>query len=496
MKVNPIQNYPTQPNYVCSRVQNQSQPDDVSVNNTTLPLAYKPIFKGGVDMAKKVMAAPFDDKFAVAQKLMQPYDVMLASKDLKKSEKYIKDFFNSRLSPVARFWHMQVPKIDETMLFIKKPDSSMLMWNVGVKPILIDGFNILQTQNMTEINEGEHIRLTGKWYEIKEEPETDFDLEEYSSMFLKKFDFSEDAQKCTKAHNDKVMDAILHPEKNQKQNVVKKTLSFDSVGGQDENIKILKRSILYPMRYPDVFKDFMINRGVILAGPPGTGKTLLAKALVAESGASSFELCATDLSAKYVGESEENCRKLFATAVEAQPSIIYFDEFDALAKSRGSSDVHGDKLLNQLLSLMSDIEMRKDNVFVIASTNRKDALDSAILRSGRFGLQLEINAPDLAGTKQILGIHTKNKPLDKNLDMDKLAEKMFAKKMTGAEIADVVNRAHSNALERCDIFKSMDENRFSPTMMDYMFITEEDFEKALKDFKADEKGANKIGFKK
>ena len=140
--------------------------------------------------------------------------------------------------------------------------------------------------------------------------------------------------------------------------------------------------------------------------------------------------------------------------------------------------------------------MRKDNVFVIASTNRKDALDSAILRSGRFGLQLEINAPDLAGTKQILGIHTKNKPLDKDLDMDKLAEKMFAKKMTGAEIADVVNRAHSNALERCDIFKSMDENRFSPAMMDYMFITEEDFEKALKDFKADEKGANKIGFKK
>ena len=484
-------------NYAHFRAQNQSQPDIIRENGTELPMAYRPIFKRGHgDIAKKIMAVPFDDKLAVARKLMKPYDVMLASKDLKKSESCIKDFFNSRISPVSCFWHMQVPKIDETLLFIKNPDSSMKIWNVGSKPILIDGFYILLSQTMAEINEGEHIKLTGKWYEVKGEPDTDFDLEKYSSMFIKKFDFSEEARKCAKYHNDKVLDAILNPEKQQNQEVSKKTLSFDSVGGQDENIKILKRNVLYPMKYPDVFKDFMLNRGVLLSGPPGTGKTLLAKALVAESGASSFELCATDLSAKYVGESEQNCRKLFETAVEAQPSIIYFDEFDALAKSRGSADVYGDKLLNQLLSLMSDIEKRKDNVFVIASTNRKDSIDPAILRSGRFGLQLEINAPDLVGTKQILGIHTKGKPMDKDLDMNKISEEMFAKKMTGVEIADVVNRAFSNALERCDIYKSMDNNRFSPMMMDYVFITEADFEKALKNFKADEKSTSKIGFKK
>lgn len=494
MKVNPIQNHALCIYNAQSKAQNKPKIDNVSPYNTTLPLSYRPIFKGdGVDIVKKVMSAPFDDKFAVAKKIMQPMDGLLVAKNIKESEKYIKEFFNRRTAPISRFMYMQVPKIDETMWFIKAPDSSMSMWNMGVKPILIDGFEILESQACTILNDGEHVRLSGTWYEIKDKPETDFDLEQYESVFIKKFDFSEDAKKCTKLHNDNVLNAILRPEK-QKTEV--NQLSFDSVGGQDENIKILKRNVLYPMRYPDVFKNFMLNRGIILSGPPGTGKTLLAKALVAESGASSFELCATDLSAKYVGESEKNCRELFEKAVDAQPSIIYFDEFDALAKSRGGADVHGDKLLNQLLSLMSDIEKRKDNVFVIASTNRKDAIDPAILRSGRFGLQLEINAPDLAGTKQILSIHTKDKPIDKDLDMDKLSEKMFSRKMTGVEIADVVNRAYTNALERCDIYKSMEENRFSPLMLEHLSISEVDFENALKDFKSDEKATKKIGFKK
>ena len=154
----------------------------------------------------------------------------------------------------------------------------------------------------------------------------------------------------------------------------------------------------------------MVSRGAILYGPPGTGKTLLAQTLAAESGASMFELCATDLADKYVGESEKNCRELFQKAVDAQPSIIYFDEIDALGKARGK-DQYGDKLLAQFLSLMSDLEKRGDNVFVIGSTNRREDLDSAFTRSGRFSTLLEVKAPDLKGTRQILDIHTTRKRL-------------------------------------------------------------------------------------
>ena len=491
MKINAIQGYNS--NYGLKTVKTQPETPKSAENNMTLPsYAYRPIFKAaGPDMVKKVMDTPLDDKLAVAFKKMQPLDRLFVAADMNKAADVIKQSIDSILLPVTRLLFLQVPKMRETVMFTSDL-SAKRMWNLGKGAIIVDGFDFVQPDQVATIFNGQHVKMSGRWQEIKDEPETDFDLEQYSSMFLKIYDYDKEARQCLKTHNEKVLTEIFQPEQKKKAN----NISFAMVGGQDENIDILKKNVLYPMKYPEVFENFMLNRGVILSGPPGTGKTLLAKALVAEAGASAFELCATDLSAKFVGESEKNCRELFERAVEAQPSIIYFDEFDALAKSRGSSDVYGDKLLNQLLSLMSDIEKRKDNVFVIASTNRKDAIDPAILRSGRFGLQLEVNAPNLDGTKQILKIHTKGKPVDKNLDMEKLAQNMFDKKMTGAEIADVVKRAYSNALERTGIYKSMEENRFSPQMLDYLYMTEADFEKALKELKTGDKGPTKIGFKK
>lgn len=465
-------------------------------NNTKLPkFAYRPIFRG-TNFEKKACNAPLADKLAVAFSKIKPDDYILVSNDLNKEKSKILDIFTQISAPIRKLLFIKDNCFKEENLFfgcsldIPNISTKPYLQNLDKTPKVVNMFDLVPHNCVRPLDFNDYIKIGTEWLEIKKNFDTDFNLEDYSSAFIKEYDFSKDLKDLHIKFNKKVLAEIFDKKEVQKES----KLSFASVGGQDENIKILKRNVLYPLKYPEAFNNFMLNRGVILAGPPGTGKTLLAKALVAESGASSFELCATDLAAKYVGESEQNCRKLFRSAVDAQPSIIYFDEFDALAKSRGSSDVHGDKLLNQLLSLMSDLEKRNDNVFVIASTNRKDALDAAILRSGRFGLQLEINAPDLEGTKQILAIHTKDKPLDKELNTEELAKKMFDKKMTGVEIADVVKRAYSNALERCGIYKSMEENRFTQQMLDFLSINKEDFNKAIEEFKAGTKQRHPIGF--
>ena len=491
LRINPINIYTN--NYVSSKKQTKSTTTN---KNTELSnFAYRPIFRA-TDFVKKACEAPLADKLAVAFSKIKPNDYILVSNDLNKEKSKIFDYFTNISAPIRKLLFLKDKSLKNENLFfgcsfdaqtgITKP----YLQNIDKTPKMVNMFDLVPPNYIKALDYDDRIIIGRKCLEIKESYDTDFNLEDYSSSFIKEYDFSDSLKNTLIKHNKNVFTEIF----DKKEVPQKSKLSFASVGGQDENIKILKRNVLYPLKYPEVFNNFMLNRGVILAGPPGTGKTLLAKALAAESGASSFELCATDLAAKYVGESEKNCRKLFQDAVDAQPSIIYFDEFDALAKSRGSSDVHGDKLLNQLLSLMSDLEKRKDNVFVIASTNRKDSLDAAILRSGRFGLQLEVNAPDLEGTKQILAIHTKDKPLDKDLKPDEIAQKMFDKKMTGVEIADVVKRAYSNALERCDIYKSMEENRFSPQMLDFLSINKEDFNKAIEEFKNSTKQRRPIGF--
>ena len=492
LRINPINIYAN--NYVGT--QKQTKKTTTANKNMELPaFAYRPIFRAA-DFAKKACEASLADKLAVALAKLTPNDYLLVSNDLNREKSKLLNIFTSVSAPIRKLLFIKDNSLKDENLFFgctfDMPTGTVkpYLQNLDQNIKIINMFDLVPPDCVRTISYDDRIKIGRKWLEIKENSDTDFNLENYSSSFIKEYDFSKKLKDMHIKFNRDVIAEIFDKNEPQK----KSTLSFASVGGQDENIKILKRNVLYPLKYPEVFNNFMLNRGIILAGPPGTGKTLLAKALVAESGASSFELCATDLAAKYVGESEQNCRKLFQDAVDAQPSIIYFDEFDALAKSRGSSDVHGDKLLNQLLSLMSDLEKRNDNVFVIASTNRKDALDAAILRSGRFGLQLEINAPDLEGTKQILAIHTKDKPLDKDLDTEELAKKMFDKKMTGVEIADVVKRAYSNALERCDIYKSMEENRFSPQMLDFLSINKEDFNKAIEEFKAGTKQRRPIGF--
>jgi SpoVK/Ycf46/Vps4 family AAA+-type ATPase len=204
------------------------------------------------------------------------------------------------------------------------------------------------------------------------------------------------------------------------------------------------------------------------------------------------------MESKWVGESEENWRTLFDTARENQPSILFIDEFDAVAKKRGGADVYGDKVVNQILTLMSDIEKNGDDIFVITATNKLDMLDDAVMRSGRFGKHIEVKAPNTKESiMQIFDIHSKNKPLSNDVSKDELATKLLDKHATGADIAYIVNNAHENAFERSGIYEKMENGTFSKSDIDELEITKEDFEKALDVFNTNTKPTRKpIGYNK
>ena len=252
------------------------------------------------------------------------------------------------------------------------------------------------------------------------------------------------------------------------------------------------------MRYPDVYSNFDVNRGFILYGPPGTGKTHIARALANEAEVNFVSLDGSEMESKWVGESEENWRNLFEEAKQKQPTILFIDEIDAIAKERGGKDVYGDKVVNQILTLMTDLDNNRDNVFVIGATNNFKALDKALTRSGRFSKHLKVNMPDYDGTKQILNIHTANKPLDNNLDKQALAKRLFELKSSGADIKYVVNEAHSIGFERAGIYKKMEEKTLTGKDIQSFRITKEDFDKSIQKF-IETKGAsdrNPIGFNK
>ncbi len=223
-------------------------------------------------------------------------------------------------------------------------------------------------------------------------------------------------------------------------------VKWDEVGGLDEVKDALRESIEWPLKYAHLFTQAGTRppKGILLAGPPGVGKTLLAKAVASESEANFISVKGPALLNKYVGESERGVREVFRKAKLAHPCIIFFDEIDALAPRRGSgSNDVTDRVLSQLLTELDGIEALKE-VVVLAATNRLDILDPALLRAGRFDQIFEFPAPDLAARRQIFAVHTRNKPLADDVDLDLMAASSTG--MSGADIESVCQRAAMNAI--------------------------------------------------
>ena len=240
-------------------------------------------------------------------------------------------------------------------------------------------------------------------------------------------------------------------------------VKWEDIGGLADIKQELQEAVEWPLKYERAFAytDATPPKGILLYGPPGTGKTLIAKAAANESEANFISIKGPELLSKWVGESEKGVREIFRKARQAAPCIIFFDELDAVAPRRGRSegDSHvTERVISQMLTEMDGLE-DLEGVVVIGATNRPDIIDEALLRPGRFDRILEVPFPDKEARKDILKIHTRRKPLDNTVDMDKLVE--LTNGFTGADIAAIVNAAAMSAIkERVAAISETNSNKW------------------------------------
>ncbi|MFX1319593.1 MAG: CDC48 family AAA ATPase [Promethearchaeota archaeon] len=224
---------------------------------------------------------------------------------------------------------------------------------------------------------------------------------------------------------------------------------WDDIGGLEGIKHKLQQAVQWPIRHPDSFTRLGVEppRGVLLYGPPGCGKTMLARAVATESEANFISIKGPEILSKWVGESEKAIREVFRRARHAAPAIIFFDEIDAIAPSRGTGagDSHvTERVISQFLTEIDGIQSLKD-IVVLAATNRPDLLDPAMLRPGRFDRHIIVPAPDEAARRQIFEIYTKNMPIAKDVDLDELVKK--SQNFAGSDIAACCREAALASLE-------------------------------------------------
>ncbi|HYY65768.1 MAG TPA: AAA family ATPase, partial [Nitrososphaeraceae archaeon] len=229
------------------------------------------------------------------------------------------------------------------------------------------------------------------------------------------------------------------------------------IGGLEQTKRELQEAVEWPLRYPDLYKELKhtLTKGILLHGPSGTGKTLLAKAVATESEANFISIKGPELISKWVGESERGIREIFRRARQAAPCVIFFDEIDSIAPTRGGgigmegegggAGMHTgtERMVSQLLTEMDGIQ-EMHSIVVIAATNRIDMIDRAFLRPGRFDKMIYVPNPDVKTREKILEIHTKGKPISRDVDLEKIAEKTDG--FSSAEVSAIVNTAISLVL--------------------------------------------------
>ena len=219
-------------------------------------------------------------------------------------------------------------------------------------------------------------------------------------------------------------------------------LHWDEIGGLEDAKRELREAVEWPLKYGKVFEYMNATppKGILLYGPPGTGKTMLAKAVATESEANFINVKGPEFLSKWVGESEKAVRETFRKARQAAPCIIFMDEIDSIAPTRGGeSDSHvSERVISQILTELDGLEALH-NVIVIAATNRPDMLDAALLRPGRFDRLVKIGGPDLEARRQILKVQVKDRPLAADFNLDELAKRTEG--YTGADLSNLVNEA-------------------------------------------------------
>ncbi|MCK4589839.1 MAG: CDC48 family AAA ATPase [Nanoarchaeota archaeon] len=258
-------------------------------------------------------------------------------------------------------------------------------------------------------------------------------------------------------------------------------VNYEDIGGLGEEIKKVREMVELPLKHPEIFERLGIEapKGVLLHGPPGTGKTLLAKAVASETNSNFYLINGPEIMSKFYGQSEENLRKKFEEAEKNAPAIIFIDEIDAIATKR--EETRGDverRVVAQLLGLMDGLKSR-GKVVVIAATNIPNLLDPALRRPGRFDREIEIGVPSRQGRLDVLKIHTRNMPMDKDVKLKELAD--ITHGFVGADLSSLAKEAAMVVLRRILPDLKMDEeNPIPKEVLEKLRVTQKDFREALK----------------
>ena len=258
-------------------------------------------------------------------------------------------------------------------------------------------------------------------------------------------------------------------------------VNYEDIGGLGDEVKRVREMIELPLRHPELFERLGVEapKGVLLHGPPGTGKTLLAKAVAGETNANFVSIGGPEIMSKFYGESEERLREIFKQAQENAPSIIFIDEIDSIAPKR--EEVTGEterRVVAQLLSLMDGLEAR-GKVVVIGATNRPNALDPAIRRPGRFDREIEINPPNREGRLDIIQIHTRGMPLEKDVSLEQLADLTHG--YVGADLSALTKEAAMHSLRRILPELDLEMESIPMELLKRITVKRDDFFAALRE---------------
>ncbi len=273
-------------------------------------------------------------------------------------------------------------------------------------------------------------------------PEVDLEAEEIPREVLNRISVTRDDFKA--ALRD------MQPSTMREVLIEKPNVRWEDIGALENAKQELKEAVEWPLKYGKVFEHMSAKppKGILLYGPPGTGKTMLAKAVATESEANFIAVKGPEFLNKWVGESEKAVRETFRKARQASPCVIFMDEIDSIAPERGKGggdDGVTERVISQMLTEMDGLESL-NNVVVIAATNRPDIMDPALLRPGRFDKSILIGPPDEESRTSILGIHTKGKPMEDDVDLGAIAARTDG--CTGADLAAICNEAVMSAVRR------------------------------------------------
>jgi transitional endoplasmic reticulum ATPase len=271
----------------------------------------------------------------------------------------------------------------------------------------------------------------------------------------------------------------LRPQFEEPREARRADVTYDDIGGLGSTVDQLREMVELPLRHPELFQRLGIDppKGVLLYGPPGTGKTRLARAVANETEAQFYHIAGPEIMGRHYGESEQRLRQVFQEAQQNAPAIIFIDEIDSIAPKR--EEVTGEverRIVAQLLTLMDGLEPRQ-NIVVIGATNRREAIDEALRRPGRFDREIVIGVPDEAGRREILGIHTRGMPLADDVDLDDVARTTYG--FVGADLAALSREAAMDSLRRILPGISLRDG-IPASVLESLQVNRQDFVNAMK----------------